>query len=74
MKKTTHIFLTLMMTLFVVAGWSQSGIKGSLKDAAGEAIIGASVVANPGNQGVITDIDGNYELQLSPGKYTVTYT
>ncbi len=35
-------------------------------------VIGANVVATPGDRGVITDIDGNYSLDLGAGTYTVT--
>ena len=41
----------------------QSGTcKGVVKDAAGEAIIGASVVVKGSTNGTITDFDGNFEL------------
>jgi iron complex outermembrane recepter protein len=74
MKKNQHLFLTFMLTLLSLAGWSQTGIKGTVKDAGGSPIIGASVAVSPGNQGTITDLDGNFEIALSPGKYTVIYT
>lgn len=43
-------------------------VKGVVKDAAGETVIGASVVEK-GNEagGTITDLDGNFALSVSPG-------
>ena len=38
--------------------------KGVVKDKAGEAVIGASVVVKGTTNGVITDIDGNYTLEI----------
>ena len=42
----------------------QKTIKGIVKDAAGEPIIGANVVVKGTTIGVITDIDGNFTLQV----------
>lgn len=45
-------------------------IKGKIIDAAeGEPLIGASIQVLESSQGVVTDIDGNFELPLIPGKY-----
>ncbi|SHO65221.1 TonB-dependent receptor [Algoriphagus zhangzhouensis] len=45
-------------------------VKGSIKDASeGEPLIGASIQVLDSSQGVVTDIDGNFELPLVPGKY-----
>lgn len=55
-------------------GW----IGGTVRDHHGEVIIGSTVVAvsdaMPGEQAVITDENGNYELEsLPPGQYAVTF-
>lgn len=43
-------------------------VKGMVKDATGEAVIGASVVEKGSEaQGTITDLDGNFSLNVSPG-------
>ena len=36
-----------------------------------EPLIGASIQVAESSQGVVTDIDGNYELSLKPGKYVL---
>ena len=48
--------------------------KGTVKDKAGETVIGASVVqkGNTGN-GTITDIDGNYSLNV-PSNSTLIFS
>lgn len=38
--------------------------KGVVKDKAGEAVIGASVVVKGTTNGVITDLDGNFVLSM----------
>ena len=71
--KTVSLMLLLMGAPFAanavtpsvanVNAVQQSGTcKGVVKDAAGEAIIGASVVVKGTTNGSITDFDGNFEL------------
>lgn len=42
-------------------------VKGSVKDAKGETIIGAAVKVKGTSQGTITDLDGNFSLQVEKG-------
>ena len=39
-------------------------VKGVVKDATGESVIGASVVQKGTSNGIITDIDGNFTLNV----------
>lgn len=48
----------------------QKTIKGTVKDGAGESIIGANVIVKGSTVGVITDIDGNFTLSV-PANATV---
>ena len=48
----------------------QKNISGTVKDANGEPIIGASVLVKGTNLGVITNIDGEYSLSSVPGTAT----
>ncbi len=43
-------------------------VSGSVLDASGLSVIGASVIEKGTNNGTITDIDGNFSLTLSSGK------
>ena len=61
--------LTAVVALLFVGGpaFAQSTIKGKVLDSNGEGIIGASVVVPGTTTGVITDIDGNFEIRVAPG-------
>jgi hypothetical protein len=51
---------------------SQNEVKGTIKDlSTNETLIGASVLYAEG-KGAVTDIDGNYKLNLPDGEYTLT--
>ena len=41
-------------------------VKGTVKDAKGEALVGAAVMLDGTTTGVITDIDGNYSITFTP--------
>lgn len=43
-------------------------VKGTVKDAAGEAIIGASVMVEGTTNGLITNVDGHFSIQASVGQ------
>ncbi len=65
-----NLFLRVAMTLAFVAmgftAYAQSTVKGTVKDAAGEPIIGAAVQVAGTHNGAITDLDGSFSL---PGVY-----
>mgnify|MGYP002624643586 FL=1 len=61
--------LTAVAALLLMGGsaFAQSLSKGKVLDAQGEPIIGASVVVPGTTNGVVTDIDGNFEIRVAPG-------
>ena len=61
--------LTTAVALLFMGGWAnaQSVTRGKVLDSNGEGIIGASVVVPGTTNGVITDIDGNFEIRVAPG-------
>lgn len=62
-KKSKLIFILLLF--FVVAiNINAQTIKGVVKDAKGEPIIGASVIEKGTNNGILTNIDGEFTLNL----------
>lgn len=67
--------LTLLLGLFLsVSAFAQSTITGQVKDAAGEPIIGASVLINGTSNGTVTDLDGNFSVNVQPGAtLTISY-
>ncbi|MDR2968626.1 MAG: TonB-dependent receptor, partial [Tannerellaceae bacterium] len=64
-----HFFLVVLMTV-CCAGTinAQTAVKGKVIDAENdEPLIGAAVMQSGTTQGVVTDIDGNFEIQVPPG-------
>ena len=70
----------MLMLLFTAIGhlaFSQSSISGKVTDGDnGEALIGASVIVAGTSTGTVTDIDGNYSLNLPDGttEIEISYT
>lgn len=55
----------MLMLLTTTISAQQQLIKGTVTDVNGESIIGANVVEKSTNNGVITDVDGNFTLSVS---------
>lgn len=78
-KKTLNSFkhwrvgiLSVFMSLCMTAAFAQSGtVKGKVLDELGEPITGANVVEKGSTNGTITDLDGNYSLNLNDLKKAV---
>lgn len=71
MKSTSFYFkplgLLFLMCLIPLCAFSQSiTVKGIVKDATGETVIGASVIEKGTTNGIITGLDGDFTLQV-PG-------
>ncbi len=63
MKRFLFLIFALVCTLS--AGYSQRVISGTVTDAAGQALIGANVIAKEATAiGTITDVDGNFSLKV----------
>ena len=69
-----HVIFNLRMLLSValcvvtVETWSQTrSVSGRITDQSGEPVIGASVIERGTNNGVVTDTDGNYSLNVKNG-------
>lgn len=62
--------LALMLGAFGSSVWAQQvvTVKGTVKDADNNPVIGATVVVKGSTQGTATDIDGNYTINVSPGQ------
>lgn len=57
-----------------MSGFAQAiQVKGTVLDASGMTVIGASVLEKGTTNGVITDMDGNFELSVSPKGTLVSY-
>ena len=65
-----HLRMALTAMLLLLAGsvaFAQSITKGKVVDTNGEPVIGASVVVPGTTNGVVTDIDGNFEIRVAAG-------
>ncbi len=66
--------LSLVLTLVLFAcgfAIAQKTISGSVKDQKGEPMIGASILVKGTTTGMVTDIDGNYSLNIPAGATTI---
>lgn len=78
-KKTKAFLMTILSGLLMVLSVSaQTGtsinVRGTIKDVAGEPIIGANILIKGTSNGTVTDYDGNYSLQApADGVLEVSY-
>ena len=70
-SKMLGIMLLAAMPLYVSA--QNVTVKGNVKDAAGEPVIGAGVVQQGTTNGTVTDIDGNYQIVV-PASATLNFS
>ncbi|MBT1709853.1 TonB-dependent siderophore receptor [Fulvivirgaceae bacterium PWU5] len=72
---STNLFRIILFVLLLGAttAFAQSGkVAGTIKNAAGESLPGASVMAEGTTGGTVSDADGHYELSLAPGQYRLS--
>ena len=75
----SKVFLRRMFTLcaallFGLTISAQTTVSGHVKDDAGEAVIGASVIVKGTTNGTVTDFDGNFQLKCESGAtLVITY-
>jgi TonB-linked SusC/RagA family outer membrane protein len=58
-------FLFLWLLLLPAIGFAQTAVTGTVVDAAGEAVIGASVTVKGATQATVTGVDGNFLLAVA---------
>lgn len=72
MKKAKVALVSMLMLAGSGVYAQTDGIGGKVTDNTGEPIIGASVkVKGTSNIGTVTDIDGNFKLNVKPGETLV---
>ncbi len=71
--KRTSTFLTLLLVCLVSIGAMAQTIHGTVTDAkTNEPLIGVSVIVEGTQRGTITDYNGQFDLQASPGDNLIT--
>ena len=74
MKHAKRLLLSFSMLLFCsTIMYAQEAISGTVFDATGEPIIGATVMEKGTSNGTVTDFDGNFKLKVQAGK-TLVFT
>ncbi|MBK8701910.1 MAG: TonB-dependent receptor plug domain-containing protein [Saprospiraceae bacterium] len=67
--------LILLVALLSISAYGQRMVKGKVSDASGLPLIGANVVVKEYPEvGTISDVDGNYELQVPQGSTTLVFS
>ena len=71
MKQLKRYLLSLVLIFASTMMYAQTEITGTVVDATGEPIIGATVMEKGTSNGTITDFDGNFKLKVEAGKILV---
>lgn len=66
-RSMKRVLLSSALLLVSTLTFAQSKVSGTIKDANGEPLIGVSVMEVGTNNGAVTDINGNYTLNVKPG-------
>ena len=66
--KRDYLWKSFLLLLMGCLGWAEAfsqqiSISGTVKDAAGEPVIGANILVKGTTQGTITDLDGKISAQ-----------
>jgi len=67
-------FLSFLFICFFITANAMSQVatlRGTIKDANGLPLLGASVILDGTKKGTVTDASGNYEIKVVPGTYTL---
>ena len=69
MKKLSLVIMVLIFAMGSVL--AQRTITGNVKDDTGETLIGANILVKGTSVGTVTDLDGNYTLEVPEGSNTI---
>lgn len=73
MQKRRFLLALLLCTLWLT-GFAQKSVTGTVKDKAGEPMIGVSVIVDGTTIGAVTDLDGNFKINGAPEKGTLKFS
>jgi len=73
MKQMKRLLLSLMLVFASTIMYAQTEITGTVIDATGEAVIGATVTEKGTSNGTVTDFDGNFNIKVKEGT-TLVFT
>src|SRR5690606_2693217 len=61
-----RFFFTIILSFLLFEGLAQTTVTGRVRDFAGEVLPGVNVVEKGTTNGVSTDIDGNFRIDVAP--------
>lgn len=73
-KGILQTLFVILFALFCTTTYAQNDVSGTVKSADGELLPGASIVIKGTNIGVVTDIDGNYTLNVTVPDATLVFS
>ena len=74
MKELKRLLLSTLLILASTIMYAQTEITGTVIDETGEGVIGATVMEKGTSNGVVTDFDGNFTLNVNEGaSLVITY-
>ena len=71
MEQLRKALLSFVLLFVSTAIYSQTEITGTVVDDLGEGIIGATVMEKDTSNGTVTDLDGNFKLNVEAGKILI---
>ena len=73
-RSMRRVLFSSALLLVSTLTFAQSKVSGTVKDANGEPLIGVTVLEEGTSNGAVTDINGNYTLNVKPGaKLKISY-
>ena len=63
----TRVALTVCILAAGLTAYAQTTVKGTVKDAAGQPVVGASVLVSGTHNGTVVEVDGSYTLTAKTG-------
>ena len=63
-----RLMFTVLFAVFAIGAFAQNKVSGTVVDAQGEPVIGASVLVKGTSNGTVTDFTGNYVINNVPSK------
>ena len=73
LKKTTALLCLCMLMPLTLLAQEMLKVQGTVTDASGEPLIGVNVRTSSSKAGAVTDMDGNYTIEVSP-KATLVFS
>lgn len=73
LKKTTALLCLCMLMPLTLLAQEMQKVQGTVTDASGEPLIGVNVRTSSSKAGAVTDMDGNYTIEVSP-KATLVFS